>query len=147
MRHGLFAVAAAVLAAVVFGCQPARHSPVGFRLPEGDIERGKTAFVELECHACHPVRGVQDLPQPSRTPPVPVVLGGRVSEVRTDGYLVTSIIHPSHRLARYPKEQITAGGESLMPDYRRTMTVGQLVDVVAFLQSAYEVVPPRAMNY
>ena len=57
----------------------------------------------------------------------------------TDGYLVTSIIYPSYQLASYPKEQITANGESRMPHYADKMTVRQLTDIVAFLQSRYVV--------
>lgn len=84
-----------------------------------------------------------DLPKPTVEPPVPVVLGGVVSVEVTDGYLVTSIINPSYVLAPYPKEMITAGGKSRMPDCGATMTVAQLVDTVALLQSRYTVVRPR----
>jgi mono/diheme cytochrome c family protein len=113
-----------------------RHSAAGFRLPEdGDIELGKAAFIQLECTRCHTVAGVE-LPSPTDVGK-PVPLGGRVYEVRTDGYLVTSIIHPSH--------VVTVGEESHMPSFARNMTVKQLVDLVAFLQSTYEVVPaPQA---
>jgi len=134
MQNRFQMAVAVVITAGVFACTPARRSPVGFRLPEGDIASGKAAFVKLECHACHPVRGVEDLPPPSIDPPV--VLGGSVNEVRTDGYLVTSIIHPSHD-AKIPSE-----GASGMPDPRDKMTVQQLVDIVAFLQSKYKFVPP-----
>ncbi len=76
---------------------------------EGDIEQGKAAFLELQCNGCHSVAGV-DPPPPTVAPlpPVSVVLGGQVFEIRTDDYLVTSIIHPSHKLAGgCGKEQIT----------------------------------------
>ncbi len=139
----------ALLAAVVlFGliaCDSGPRSPVGFLLPEGDIEEGKAAFLELQCNSCHTVDGV-DLPPPVviPAPNAAVVLGGHVFEIRTDGYLVTSIMNPSHKLARgLIKEQITtSSGESRMPDYSEIMTVQQLIDMVAFLQSRYTVVPP-----
>ncbi len=139
----------ALLAAVVlFGliaCDSGPRSPVGFLLPEGDIEEGKAAFLELQCNSCHTVDGV-DLPPPVviPAPSASVVLGGHVFEIRTDGYLVTSIINPSHELARgLNGEQITTStGESRMPDYSEIMTVQQLIDLVAFLQSRYTVVPP-----
>ncbi|MEZ5396834.1 MAG: cytochrome c [Bryobacterales bacterium] len=118
-------------------CVSGRHSPTGFRLPEnGDPARGKAAFIELRCYGCHRVAGDQDLPEPDQAAAT-VTLGGDVSEIRTDGYLVTSIIHPSHR-ARSPQ---TVEGESPMPDYTR-MSVRQLIDLVAYLQSRYRVVPP-----
>jgi hypothetical protein len=122
------------------GCS-GRHSPSGFRLPEnGDPERGRAAFVELECHQCHPVHGV-DLPPASAQPETMLALGGRVHEVRTDGYLVTSIIHPSHRV-RYPASARPDLGH--MPDYTEKINIRQLVDIVAFLQAHYEFVPPPA---
>ncbi len=141
--------AKALLTAVIFcgliACDSGPRSPIGFRLPEGGAERGKTAFLELQCNGCHAVDGV-DLPAPVviPTPSALVVLGGQVYAIRTDGYLVTSIIHPSHELAGgLDKEEITTdAGESIMPDFSDIMTVQQLVDIVAFLQSRYTVIPP-----
>ncbi len=128
----------------LIACDSGPRSPVGFLLPEGDVELGKAAFVELECNSCHSVNGV-DLPPPTLIPlpSASVVLGGQVFEIRTDGYLVTSIINPSHKLASgLDKEEITTStGESRMPDYSDIMTVRQLIDLVAFLQSRYTVVP------
>ena len=87
-----------------------RHSPAGFRLPEtGDIARGQSAFDQLRCWTCHTVDGVELTP-PTAVHPVP--LGGAVRELRTDGYLVTSIIHPSHRLAKLPVEHVSVEGQS-----------------------------------
>lgn len=138
--------AATVILVVLASCNSGRHSPVGFRLPEsGDIDRGRVAFVELQCHTCHRVIG-EDFPAPTNEPAVPVALGGTVHEVRTDGYLVTSIIHPSHKLAGYPKDRVSVDGESRMPDASRSMTVRQLIDITAYLQSRYKVVPPPHMH-
>lgn len=128
----IVALVLGILAVAQSGCTSGRHSPAGFRLPEnGDPARGKAAFVELRCFGCHTVSGEQDLPQPDQAAAT-VPLGGAVSEIRTDGYLVTSIIHPSHRAKSAP----TVDGESPMPDYSR-MTVRQLVDLVAYLQTRY----------
>jgi hypothetical protein len=88
-----------------------------------------------------------ELPKPVTQPAVMVALGGSVPREVTDGYLVTSIMNPSYVLAAYPRELITAGGRSRMPDYRDRMTVRQLVDTVAFLQSRYTVVPPSRVAY
>jgi len=126
----------------ISSCAAQERSPSGFRLPEGDVEAGRAAFLELQCNACHEVRGL-DLPGPVADPPVPVALGGTVDYQPTDGRFVTSIINPSHKLARgYPKEHIKSGGISRMPDYGDVMTVRQLVDLVAFLHSRYDFVPP-----
>ena len=141
--HGALLVAFALAASI--GCDTGRHASTGFRLPpDGDIERGKTAFVAVGCSNCHEVSG-GGLPAPTVQPPVPVVLGGMLDYDMPDGYLVTSIIYPSYRLARYPKDQIARSGESRMPHYADGLTVRQLTDIVAFLQSRYMVrrVNPR----
>ncbi len=139
MLHTSKLLPLAVLLGAVTACNSGRHSPAGFRLPEdGDIERGKAAFVALGCGGCHEVSGV-DLPRPTAQPPVMVTLGGEKAREMPDGYLVTSIIYPSYKLAPYPKDLITVGGKSRMPDYTEKMTVRQLTDVVAFLQSHYTV--------
>ena len=144
MRYSTALLTAVILFGLI-ACDSGPRSPVGFLLPEGDVEEGKAAFLELQCNACHTVDGV-DLPPPVviPTPSASVILGGQVYEIRTDGYLVTSIMNPSHKLARgLNKEQITTStGESKMPDYSEIMTVQQLIDLVAFLQSRYTVVPP-----
>ena len=119
-------------------CTPGPKSSSGFRLPDGDVEAGKAAFVELSCAACHTVEGVL-LPVPEEGGAnVEVHLGGKVNRVRTYGELVTMIINPSHDLThRLPAERVSLEGRSLMSDFNPVMTVQQLVDLVAFLQSTY----------
>jgi L-cysteine S-thiosulfotransferase len=124
-------------------------SSAGFRLPDGDAERGKAVFLELKCHTCHTVQGT-DIPLPSKEYAYVrvVVLGGEVQRVKTYGELVTSIINPSHSLAPgYPKELITKDNQSAMTNFNDTMTVQQLIDLVAFLQSRYKLVPPEMPAY
>ncbi len=129
---------------VVVACAPAHKSSSGFHLPDGDPQLGHQVFVDLKCHACHRVDGL-DLSAPVADPPVPVVLGGVVHQVRTDGELVAAIIDTSHRLAPgYRAAEVSAGSLSRMGDFSDQMTVRELVDLVAFLQSRYEVRPPPA---
>jgi mono/diheme cytochrome c family protein len=131
-----------LLFGIATACNTGRHSSAGFRLPaDGNVERGKAVFLELECHCCHEVSG-KDLPRPTMQPPVPVRLGGEVTKELTDGYLVTSIIYPSYALAHYSKDLITVGGKSRMPDYADRVTARQLTDLVSFLQSRYTVRRP-----
>ena len=124
-------------------------SGAGLRLPVGDVERGKAAFLELKCNTCHTVAKTE-MPAPSKDYAYVrvVVLGGEVRQVKTYGALVTSIINPSHSLAPgYPKELITKDNQSAMTNFNDTMTVRQLIDLVAFLQSRYEFVPPEPATY
>jgi hypothetical protein len=59
--------------------------------------------------------------------------------VRNYGQLVTALVNPSHEVAKgYPPEVVAPGGVSLMADANDVMTVQQLIDLVAFLQSKYE---------
>jgi hypothetical protein len=111
----------------------------GIQLPSGDAARGRTAFVELRCQACHEIEGF-DAPTPIRAA-TRVLLGGRAGRVESYDDLVTSIAHPSHRLARgYPPEAVAVDGVPLMSLIRlnEVMTVQQLVDLAAFLQTAYD---------
>ena len=133
---------AAVLGALAAGCSGGVKSPTGFRLPDGDAEAGRRAFVELGCATCHTVSDVDLGIAPSGLPR-PVVLGGEVLYTRTDGQLVTSIINPSHRIAPgYPREAVESGGRSRMRDYGDVLTARQLIDLVAFLHTRYKIVPP-----
>jgi sulfur-oxidizing protein SoxX len=146
-RHAIRAIAAASAAAVLLACAPGPDSPQGFALPPGDGAAGRQAFIDLGCHRCHRINGV-DLPQYLGTAPVAIVLGGASTRVRTYGELVTSIINPSHRLITgFPTEQVSREGESLMPVLNSVMTVQQLIDLVALLQSSYSVVPPADDAY
>lgn len=128
------------------GCDVGPKSAVGFRLPDGDPDTGKQLFVELQCNSCHTVPGLQF--SPAVEGPVKVVLGGPVARVKNYGQLVTSIINPSHKLApRYDEEEVSREGESLMRNYNEVLTVQQLIDLVAFLQAEYDVMPPQTSYY
>jgi mono/diheme cytochrome c family protein len=131
-----------LLSLAPLGCARGRKSSAGFRLPDGDPVRGKAVFVANRCNACHTVAG-ESLPAPVAQPPVPVELGGRVAVAVTDGELVTSIVYPSHRLAGWVRPAEVRSGElSRMGDFTEAMSVRDLIDLVAYLQSRYTVVPP-----
>jgi sulfur-oxidizing protein SoxX len=137
MKTQLKIAASGILACLVAGCYAGPKSGKGFRLPEGNVENGKAAFLALHCNTCHKVDGVE-LPPQVATAPTNIVLGGEVSVIRTYGELVTSVINPSHGLAPgFKKEQIKDGKLSPMPEFNDTMTVRQMIDLVAFLQSRY----------
>jgi hypothetical protein len=139
----LHVVLAAGLAFAAAACVQSRKSSAGFHLPDGDPQRGRQVFADLRCDACHRVDGVK-LRDPVAHPPVPVVLGGVVGFPKTDGELAASIIDPSHRTAPgYRLAEVRSGGLSRMGDFSEQMTVRELTDLVAFLQSRYEVREPQ----
>jgi len=119
-------------------CSTARDPARGFRLAgTGDIRRGKAAFLEFECYKCHAVTG-SSLPLPAGQA---ITLGGSVLHQPSDGYLVTAIINPAFHAARNP-----SGGALRMPDFAGRMTVQQLTDIVAYLQSRYTLAPMPVPN-
>ena len=123
------------------------RSPPGFVLPEGDAENGQKLFVAYECTACHTVRNLE-LPEPQAKGPVDVSLGGRVAALKSYSELVTSVINPSHKFVRgRRKEEVSQEGESLMTVYNDVMTVSELIDLVAFLESQYELMERPGYRY
>ncbi len=134
-----------LVAALSLACAEDSKSSAGFYMPDGDPVKGQAAFVSMRCNACHSVAGVV-LPGPVAEPPVSIALGGEVPHVKTDGELAGSIIAPSHRL-RSRAENAKSGQLSRMGDFSEAMSVRELIDVVAFLQSRYKVVvPPPPMR-
>jgi len=122
----------------IFGCTPEPTSGKGFTLPDGDPAQGQVVFVELNCHHCHTVTGAGDLPQLEEEREMNIRLGGEVPRIGTYGELVTAVINPSHRLAKgHRHEDVSEDGKSLMNNYNDVLTVTQLIDLVAFLQSHY----------
>jgi len=112
----------------------------GFALPEGDAELGKATYTVLACNACHSISGVE---WQGGNDDLRIPLGGEVSRQKSYGELVTSVINPSHKIAWIYKENAsTEEGLSKMSNYNEVMTVQELIDLVAFLQSEYKVTAP-----
>lgn len=121
----------------------------GFRLPEGDKERGREAFIRLSCHQCHDVQGA-NLPEPAEQSGVRYPLGGEVVKVKSYGELVTAIIQPQHVVSpdylATIEESAREGFISPMPEYNETMTVRQMTDLVVFLHAHYKKYVPAYDN-
>jgi hypothetical protein len=108
--------------------------PTGWRFafPEGDPKAGRQVFEKLECHKCHEVRG-GGFPAVARQP------GDSGPELSGMGprhpaeYFAESILNPNAVIVTGPGH---AGpdGLSIMPDYRDSLTVGELIDLVAYLR-------------
>ena len=113
----------------------------GFPVEQGDIAAGRQAFIDHQCHQCHSVAGVT-LPPLAGASGVMLELGGETSTVRTYGGLMTSIINPNHEISDAYRDRLLLRGEvplnSPMPmPHIDNMTVRQLIDIVAFLDSRY----------
>tara|TARA_R110000772_G_scaffold30532_13_gene75715 strand:+ start:1219 stop:1677 length:459 start_codon:yes stop_codon:yes gene_type:complete len=123
-----------------------------FRFPilRGDLDRGQEAFVSLGCNQCHVVDGVE-LPAYAGTSPFTVVLGGELMFAKTYGDLATSIINPDHVLSEQyldllPRQERNRANSS--PMYlNEDMKVTELIDIVAFLNSRYRLLPGYTEYY
>jgi len=104
-----------------------------FLLPPGDAGAGRKMFVSMECFSCHQVKG-ERFPQPSATS------RGTGPELTGMGthhpaeYFAESILNPN-RVIVEGAGYTGADGLSKMPSYADTLTLKQLVDLVAYLTS------------
>ncbi|NNC64239.1 MAG: c-type cytochrome [Gammaproteobacteria bacterium] len=132
-------LAALSLAVLVAGCA---YTPgVSLPIQEGDIARGRQAFIDHQCHQCHSIAGL-NLPALAGAGPVQLELGGEVIAVRSYAELLTSIINPNHIVSESYRQQLqleaTVPLDSPMPmPHIDNMSVRQLIDLVAFLDSRY----------
>lgn len=132
---------ASCLIAAGIACEVGPRSGRGFRLPDGDVDRGALVFQEMGCGKCHDVVDGPAPPEGERADVI-VTIGGEVTRIETYGELVTSVINPSHEISRrYPREKVTEGDASKMENFNDRLTVSQLIDLTAFLQSKYELLP------
>lgn len=136
--NALVAALALVLAAGLLSLPQAGASEL--RLPEGAPDEGREAFLELRCIHCHSVQGV-DLKHPELGKRLDLPLATSERFVRTYADLFTAITNPRH-VVRKQYGALLQGAEGseaepFMLDLTRTMTVRQLVDLVAFLDSSY----------
>lgn len=135
-----------LLVMMIGGCEQGPESPRGFSFPAGDAERGKQVFLYTGCLSCHVIEGIDSDIVFELDKPIP--LGGEVTRVKTYGELVTAIINPSHKIAKnFLPEAATADGKSRMRNYNDTLTVSQLIDLVTFLETQYELLPYPLTSY
>ncbi|MDB4401932.1 hypothetical protein N9169_00530 [Algibacter sp.] len=97
-------------------------------------------YKRLACIECHSIPNIE---WKGGKDNLKIPLGGEVTSLKTYGDLVTSVINPSHKVASfYNQKTSTEGGLSNMKNYNEIMTVQELIDLVTFLQSEYQVVSP-----
>jgi mono/diheme cytochrome c family protein len=104
-----------------------------FLLPPGDVAEGRKVFASMECFACHEVKG-ERFPQNPKTPrgSGPALTG--MGSHHPAEYFAESIVNPN-RVIVQGAGYTGADGLSKMPSYADSMTLKQLVDVVAYLKS------------
>jgi L-cysteine S-thiosulfotransferase len=140
--NALKCFAAVSLAACVGGCS---YTPIfGFPIEQGNIEAGRQAFIDHQCHQCHSIANMQLPPLAGADPPI-LELGGETTSVKTYAELMTSIINPNHAISQRYRDRLALDAvvplNSPMPTPAiDTMTVRQLIDLVAFLDSRYQLV-------
>ena len=106
-----------------------------FTLPDGDSARGKQVFADAGCFKCHAMRGA-DFPEagPEKKPgPDLTGMGGH----HPAEYLAESILAPNAVILDGPG-YTGPDGLSIMPSYADSLSVQQLLDVVAYLKSQTE---------
>ncbi len=137
MRGSLYVLLGAI--ATLMACSSNTSSSVF--LPKGDVEAGRAVFSQFECYTCHEVKG-DSFPAPTVITPTYVALGTGQG-ARSRGFLVESIIAPSHEFATpRPPNGMTAGDVNIMSgkasrmtNFSDRMTVKQLLDVTTYLES------------
>jgi len=138
--------------AALSACRSYPNYANDFRFPiqNGDVERGKAAFVALGCPQCHTVAGV-DLPEWKGTRFISMPLGGEVRFVKTYADIVTSIINPNHVISEKYLEMLPANQRSrvnVSPMFiNPEMRVVELIDIVTFLNSRYTLLPGYTPYY
>lgn len=132
---------------ILSSCDDGANSSRGFTLPQGDAEKGTIVFINSQCIACHTITGFDD-PSIKKELAEPVALGGKVTRIKTYADLVTSVINPSHRIAKaYQSTHYQSNGVSKMKNYNDTMTITELTDLVTFLQPHYTLVEFHHTRY
>jgi cytochrome c1 len=103
-----------------------------FSFPQGDPRAGRQVFEKLECYKCHEVRGAgfpAVVRQPGESGPELTGMGPS----HPAEYFAESILNPSAVIVAGPG-YAGPDGLSIMPDYRDSLTVSELIDLVAYLR-------------
>src|SRR5437867_870434 len=100
-----------------------------FRRRAGNPRRGRDVFARLECFRCHRLRG-ESYPPPSGAGPELTGIGGH----HPRSYIAESILDPNTVIIEGPG-YMGPDGRSTMPDYRDALSVADLLDLVAYLET------------
>ena len=103
-----------------------------FALPAGDPVKGRQLFADLECYKCHPIQGESFPPGGGDARNVGPDLTG-MGGMHPAEYFAESILSPNAVILDGPGYS-GQDGTSIMPSYADSLSVTQLVDLVAFLK-------------
>jgi mono/diheme cytochrome c family protein len=103
-----------------------------FALPDGDPVKGRQVFVDLECYKCHAIQGETFPASGGDAKNVGPELTGMGGQHPAE-YFAESILAPNAVVLDGPG-YTGPDGKSLMPSYADSLSVTQLVDLVAFLK-------------
>ena len=104
-----------------------------FALPAGgDAAKGRQLFADLECYKCHTISGANFPPSGGDGKVGPELSG--VGAHHPAEYFAESILSPNAVLVDGPG-WIGPDGKSIMPSFADSLSVTQLVDLVAFIKS------------
>src|SRR6266508_4228811 len=103
-----------------------------FALPAGDPAKGRQLFADLECYKCHAIQGAGFPPGGGDAKNVGPELTG-MGGMHPAEYFAESILSPNAVILDGPGYS-GPDGTSIMPSYADSLSVTQLVDLVAFLK-------------
>ena len=113
--------------------QDAHGVPTGwkFTLPKGNVTKGRELFAKFECYKCHDVEG-ESFPKATIGENVGPELAEESSHHPPE-FLAESILNPNAVVdeAKFRGPD----GSSRMPSFNDSMTVQELIDLVAFLKN------------
>ena len=104
-----------------------------FRIPAGDPEEGREAFVKMECFSC-PYIGGEKFPKIEKNPAnIGPDLTGMGSMHGEPTYFFESIVNPNRVILKGPG--YIKKGLSIMPNYSDSIGLQEAIDLVAYLTS------------
>ncbi len=107
-------------------------------IPQGNIARGETVFLEQRCYRCHTLEG-RELPDFDLPAKLKIHLGGSTHLLWNRDEFGRAILNPKHIVApQYQAVMIQAGDkagaqESPMPNFNTLLSVADLIDLATFL--------------
>ncbi len=103
-----------------------------FSMPGGDAGKGKEVFAVLECYSCHEVAG-EGFPAKATDKTGPALTG--MGAHHPAEYFAESILDPNAVIVTDVPDWVGPDGRSKMPSYNESLTLEQLLNLVAYLGS------------